>query len=155
MSIDHQTTQPRQAGAVGRAMQRFFMQGHVSLYRLTGGAVGSGIANRSFLILTTRGRKSGIERDTPLQYFSDGDRFIVIASNGGAPRHPTWWLNLQANPQAKVQLKQKVIPVTAKQAEQEEHKRLWSIIEARHQNFVGYQKRTTREIPIIILTPNA
>jgi len=155
MSIDHQTTQPRQAGAVGRAMQRFFMQGHVSLYRLTGGAVGSGIANRSFLILTTRGRKSGIERDTPLFYFPDGDRFIVIASNGGAPRHPTWWLNLQANPQAKVQVKQKVIPVTAKQADQEEHKRLWSIIEARYQNFVGYQKRTTREIPIVIFTPNA
>jgi len=118
---------------------------------LTGGAIGG----KSFLILTTIGRKTGKERDTPLFYFCDGDCFIIIGSNGGAPKHPIWWLNLQTNPRARVQVNKRIISVTAKQADPEESKRLWSIIASKYQNFVEYQKRTTREIPIIILTPDA
>lgn len=155
MPVDQQTTKPRQTGSIARSLQRFFMQGHVSLYRLTGGAIGGRAAGRSFLILTTLGRKSGKERDTPLSYFPDGEHLIVIASNGGASKHPTWWLNLQANPQAKVQIRGRTIAITARQATSDESKRLWSIIAAKYQNFVAYQKRTTREIPIVILTPNA
>ena len=151
MSID-QTRQTKPLGKVGRNLQRLFMKGHVSLYRRTGGKVGNG---KSFLILTTIGRKSGIERDTPLFFFPDEGRFIVIASNGGAPKHPTWWLNLQSNPKAKIQVRSRVIPVIARQADAEESKRLWTIIADKYKNFVGYQKRTTREIPIIILTPEA
>ncbi len=139
---------------VGRALQRFFMQGHVSLYRLTGGAVGGGFSGRTFLILTTTGRKSGVARDTPLFYFRDGKRFIVIASNGGAQKHPTWWLNLQSNPQARVQIGRNVTPVSAKRADGEEYERLWSIIATKYTNFVDYQKRTPREIPVVILTPS-
>lgn len=151
MSTDHHTVHPRQVGGIGRALQRLFMKGHISLYRLTDGAIGG----KSFLILTTVGRKSGKERDTPLFYFTDGDRFIIIGSNGGAPKHPIWWLNLQANPRAKVQVKKRIIPVTAKRADPKESERFWSIIASKYQNFVEYQKRTTREIPIIILTPDA
>jgi deazaflavin-dependent oxidoreductase (nitroreductase family) len=152
MSIDHQATRSGQAGGILKALQRVFMKGHVSLYRLTDGKLGGG---KSFLILTTTGRKSGVERDTPLFFFTDADHFIVIASAGGSPRHPTWWLNLQSNPRAKVQIGARIIPVTAKQANAEESKHLWSIIAEKYKNFVEYQKRTTREIPIIILTSEA
>lgn len=150
MSADRQAAMPRQTGGVGQTIQRLFMRGHVSLYRLTGGKVGGG---KSFLILTTTGRKSGVERNTPLFFFTDADHFIIIASNGGAPKHPTWWLNLQSNPQAKVQIGPRVIPITARQADAEESKHLWSIIAEKYKNFVGYQKRTSREIPIVILAP--
>ncbi len=152
MSADHQVVRSGQAAGVGKNLQRLFMRGHVSLYRLTDGKIGGG---KSFLILTTTGRKSGIERDTPLFFFTDADHFIIIASNGGAPRHPTWWLNLQSNSQAKVQIGSRVIPVTARQADAEESKHLWSIIADKYKNFVEYQKRTPREIPIVILTPEA
>ncbi len=152
MSIEPQTKQSKPTGEVGRRLQRLFMKVHVSLYRLTGGKVGAG---KSFLILTTTGRKSGVERDTPLFFFPDEGHFIIIASNGGAPKHPTWWLNLQSNPHAKVQVRSRVVPVTARQADAEESKRLWAIIAEKYKNFVGYQKRTEREIPIVILTPDA
>ncbi|GAC1349838.1 MAG: nitroreductase family deazaflavin-dependent oxidoreductase [Ktedonobacteraceae bacterium] len=150
MSTTSQPTQKNQVTGVGKSLQRLFMKGHVSLYRLTGGKVGGG---EHLLILTTVGRKSGLERDTPLFFFRDGDRFIIIASAGGAPKHPIWWLNLQGNPQAKVQVGPRVIPVTARRADGEERTRLWSIIAENYKNFVGYQKHTTREIPVVILTP--
>src|SRR5690349_18350631 len=135
MSASQKTAQPSFIARVGRALARFFMNAHVSIYRATGGAVTGTIPGGAFLILTTTGRKSGQERDTPLFYFPDGDHFIVIASNGGSSRAPTWWLNLQAHPQAKIQVKRKVIPVTARRAEGEEKQRLWSIIAEKYQNF--------------------
>lgn len=152
MSTTSQPTQKNQAAGVGKSLQRLFMKGHVSLYRLTGGKVGVG---EHQLILTTIGRKSGVERDTPLFFFRDEDHFIIIASAGGAPKHPVWWLNLQSNPQAKIQIGPSVIAITAKQADAEERTRLWAIIAENYKNFVGYQKHTTREIPVIILTPTA
>ena len=150
MSVDTKPTTSKQAGSVVRNLQRLFMKGHVSLFRLTGGKVGGG---EHQLILTTTGRKSGVERDTPLFFFTDADRYIVIASNGGAPKHPVWSLNLQGNPQAKIQVGPRVIPVTAQQADAEERKRLWAIISEKYKNFVAYQKRAPREIPVVILTP--
>ncbi len=150
MSVDTKSTRSSQQGGVVRSLQRLFMKGHVSLYRLTGGKVGGG---EHQLILTTTGRKSGVERDTPLFFFTDADRYIIIASNGGAAKHPVWSLNLQSNPQAKIQINSRVIPVTAQQADAEERKRLWAIISEKYKNFVQYQKRATREIPVVILTP--
>lgn len=152
MAADQKTAST--SGGTARSLQRFFMNGHVSLYRLTGGAIGGGVPGKSFLILTTTGRKSGKERDTPLFYFLDEGNFIVIASNGGAQKHPTWWLNLQANPKGRIQVRKRTISVTARQASGEERKRLWSIISTKYQNFVGYQKKTAREIPIVVLTPD-
>ncbi len=152
MAIDSRTKQSKPVGKVGQRLIRFFTQSHVSLYRLTNGKVGGG---KSLLILTTTGRKSGVERSTPLFFFPDGDNFIIIASYGGAPKHPTWWLNLQGNPKAKIQIRSRVLSVTARQADAEESKRLWAIIAENYKNFVEYQSRTTREIPIVILTPEA
>lgn len=152
MSVDRQTAQPGQAGGAGKTFQRFFMRFHIGLYRLTGGVLGGG---KFILILTTTGRKSGVARDTPIFYFRDADRFIVIASNSGSPKDPTWWLNLKSNPQAKVQVGSQVISVTARQADPQESQRLWSIIADKYKGFLEYQKRTTREIPIVVLTPQA
>jgi len=152
MSTSSQTAPKQQSGGVGRSLQRLFMKGHVSLYRLTGGKVGGGA---HLLILTTKGRKSGVERDTPLFFFRDGANFIIIASAGGAAKHPTWWLNLQSNPAAKIQAGASVISVTASEAVGEERQRLWAIIAENYKQFVGYQKRTTREIPVVVLAPQA
>ena len=135
------------------AVERFFTNMHVALYRLSGGMIGGGAGGRSFLILTTRGRRSGKEYSRPLVYIRDNGRFVVIASNYGKPRHPAWWLNLQAEPHAKVQIGRQVIPVTARAADPEERTRLWSTITERYRNFAEYQQQTTREIPVVILTP--
>ena len=152
MATENTTFRKAQSNRRGNRLERLFTQTHVSLYRMTGGKLGGGA---HMLILTTIGRKSGQERSTPLFNFRDGENYVIIASNGGARAHPTWWLNLQANPQAKIQLGPRVINVTAKTADAEERKRLWAIIDANYKNFVAYQKRTQREIPVVILSPNA
>ncbi len=154
MSVDSQATKPNtnKSNSIGQRLQRLFTQAHVSVYRSTGGKIGGG---EHLLILTTTGRKSGVARSTPLFFFRDADRYIIIASNGGAPKHPTWWGNLQSNSQAKIQVGSQVISVTAQQADPEERKRLWAIIAENYKNFVDYQKRAPREIPVVILTPNA
>ncbi len=83
----------------------------------------------------------------------EAGRFILIASNWGAPNNPQWWLNLQAHPSAKVQVGKKTIVVTATPADAEERARLWSLVTSRYPDFADYQRRTTREIPVVILTP--
>ena len=105
------------------------------------------------LLLTTTGRKTGKQRTTPLLYLKDGDRLVLVASNGGAPKHPTWWLNLQARPEAEVQIGSKKIRVTARQADQEERNQLWSKVVAMYPDYANYQKRAEREIPVVILQP--
>lgn len=155
MAINNQPGKQEKTNKAGLALQRFFMQTHVALYRRTGGAIGGMLAGRPMLLLMTIGRKSGQERATPISYYPDGDRYILIASNGGAPRHPQWFFNLLANPQAKIQVQKKIIEVTAKQADPEERQRLWSLITEKYQNFADYQERITREIPVVILTPRS
>lgn len=153
MVVRDHTSQPRRTNGTGIALQRFFMGFHVSLYRLTGGTLGGKMAGRPMLLLTTVGRKSGQERVTPIMYSSDGNRFILIASNGGAPKHPQWWFNLQVQPQARVQVKQQIVTVIASQPDPEERQRLWSLVTSKYPNFADYQKRTIREIPVVVLTP--
>jgi F420H(2)-dependent quinone reductase len=151
-----QQPQPKQGSSNFRnSLQHAFTSLHVSLYRLTNGAIGGKLAGTTQLILTTTGRKSGQKRDTPLQYNIDGDRFIVMASNSGAPKHPAWFLNLQANPQAQIQMGAKKLTVNAHEATGDERTRIWDQITSTHQNFADYQKRTTRQIPVVILTPIA
>ena len=134
-------------------LQRYFMGLHVWFYQRTGGSLGGNLAGRSMLLLTTIGRKSGQERITPIFYFPDKGRFVLIGSDGGAPRHPQWWRNLQAHPQAKVQFGRSVIDVTAHEAVGEERERLWSLVTARYPEFLRYQRRTTRTIPVVVLSP--
>jgi len=137
------------------ALQRFFMKVHIVFYQRTGGVIGGNLAGHPMLLLTTVGRKTQQERLTPIAYYRDGERFILIASNGGAQKHPIWWLNLQAHPQARVQVGAKIIPVTASEAQGEELQRLWSEITAKFSNFQSYQEKTERMIPVVILTPQS
>lgn len=138
---------------IQRTLQRYFMGLHVWFYQRTGGGIGGNLAGRSMLLLTTIGRKSGQERITPIFYFPENGRFVLIGSAGGAPGHPQWWRNLQANPQAKVQVGRSIIDVTAHEAVGEERERLWSLVTARYSEFLSYQHRTTRTIPVVVLAP--
>lgn len=126
---------------------------HVQRYRETGGEVGYLWNGVTILLLTTTGRRSGEPRTSALIFAEDGDNFLVVASKGGAPNHPNWYLNLQANPQAQVQVKDRVVNVVARTADESEKERLWSIVTAHWPNYDVYQERTNRPIPVVVLSP--
>lgn len=125
---------------------------HVFLYRLTGGRIGGRMGNNRILLLQTVGRKSRKARVNPLVYFQDGDDYIITASNNGEDRHPGWYFNLKHRPETTVQVLDARIPVTARQVEGDERSRLWAKLTADHPQFTGYQRKTTREIPMFALS---
>jgi deazaflavin-dependent oxidoreductase (nitroreductase family) len=151
MSIQDRV-RPHRRPSIGVILQRFFMQLHIFFYQRTNGVLGGKLAGRSMLLLTTTGRISGQKRVTPIFYFADEDRFILIGSNGGAQTHPQWWRNLQALPQAEIQVGPRLLAVTASEATGEERERLWSKITTKYANFIAYQRQTSREIPVVVLT---
>jgi deazaflavin-dependent oxidoreductase (nitroreductase family) len=104
------------------------------------------------MVLTTTGRKSGQPRDTVLMCIQDGDRFLAIGSYGGDDRDPQWLKNLQANPEATIQLGSETIPVRATIATPEEKKALWPKAVAAYKGYDNYQRKTSRDIPVVILT---
>jgi deazaflavin-dependent oxidoreductase (nitroreductase family) len=126
---------------------------HGCWYRLTGGLLGGSMMGRPILLLTTTGRKTGAWRTAPLTYLEDGENLVVIASNGGNPQHPAWWLNLEQNPQAEVQIRREKKKVTAEEATGEERERLWRAAVDAYPGYEGYQKSTERQIPVVILRP--
>lgn len=105
------------------------------------------------LLLVSTGAKSGKRRATPLLYLRDGERVVVIASNGGRPRHPSWYYNLRANPTATVYLDGHVRRYTAREVQGEERAALWNRAVEYFAGFNLYEQRTTRHIPIMVLTP--
>lgn len=105
------------------------------------------------LLLITTGRKSGRERTVPLLYLRDGEDLVVVGSNGGAATHPAWWLNLRANPEAIVEVGDQKLRVRAKKADPEEKDRLWPKLVAMYPSYEDYQRRTDREIPVVLLKP--
>jgi deazaflavin-dependent oxidoreductase (nitroreductase family) len=124
---------------------------HAALYRLTGGLVGHWTGPLQSLLLTTTGRRSGQRRTVPLTYMLDGDRYVLVASNGGTDRHPAWWLNLSADPRAQVQVGGQAYEVTASTADGEERARLWPRLKAMNPFYGWYEQTTSRRIPIVIL----
>jgi deazaflavin-dependent oxidoreductase (nitroreductase family) len=124
---------------------------HVRVYRETGGERGYHWRGTTILLLTTTGRKSGEERTTPLIHRVDGDRWIVVASKGGTPDHPDWYLNLAEDPEIEIQVKDEVIPVTASTVEGDERDRLWSLMTEVWPDYDAYQSNTDRKIPIVAL----
>ena len=128
---------------------------HVALYGATGGRLGGRVAGASVLLLTTTGRRSGKRRTTPLLYVQDAGRYVVVASVGGAPKHPAWYLNLRDNPAATIQVGARSIDVSATTASTEERKRLWALATQMYAGYDDYQARTSREIPVVVLTPAA
>ena len=126
---------------------------HAGLYRATGGRVGHNLGGFQNLLLTTRGRRSGESRTVPLTYMADGDTFVLVASNGGADRHPAWWLNLRATPRATVQIAGRTVTVDAAEASPEERDRLWPQLTAMNPFYRMYEQLTARRIPVVILRP--
>jgi deazaflavin-dependent oxidoreductase (nitroreductase family) len=133
-------------------MQRGFMGTAVWLYRRSNGRIAGKMFGVPLLLLSTTGRKTGRTWTNPLMYQPDGDRFIIIASNGGRPRHPAWWLNLRSNPEATIQIGPEVIPVTATATTGADRERLWSVMTKVYAGYDNYTKKTTRKIPVILLT---
>ena len=126
---------------------------HVRQYEATGGRVGHDWNGATCLVLRTRGRKTGELRKFPLIYGRDGDDFVVVASKGGAPDHPGWYKNLQAHPEVEVQVKDRVIPVTARTATAAEKARVWPVMTAQWPDYDQYAAKTDRDIPVVLLRP--
>lgn len=136
-----------------RLATRYLGAVHRALYRASGGRVGSRIWGLEIVLLTTTGRESGRARTVPLCSLRDGDGFVVIASYGGLDRSPSWWLNLQREPRATVQLGAATHVVVAREAEGEERERLWAEVTTRAPGYLDYQRRTARRIPVVMLEP--
>src|SRR5438105_2699378 len=132
--------------------ETLFGEQHVRRYRETGGKVGHIWRRGSkILLLTTKGRKTGEARTTPLIYESDGDRYVIVASKGGAPVHPGWYENLKKDPNVELQVKGEVFPARARTAEGEERERLWKLAAQQWPDYDAYQTRTDRQIPVVVL----
>jgi len=126
---------------------------HIRAYRESGGEVGYLWNGVPTLLLTVTGCRTGRELTSALIFGRDGDDYLVVASKGGWPSHPSWYLNLQANPAARIQVKADELTVVARTASAAEKPRLWKILTEIWPNYDVYQSRTDREIPVVVLTP--
>lgn len=140
-----------------RSIIKWMSKSNVTAYRLTGGRLGGkwrvGSAARKGLpicLLTTTGRKSGEPRTAPLLFLEDGDRVVLVASQGGQPKHPMWYLNVKANPRVTVQIGSRTRDLTAAVADDEERARLWPKLVAMYPEFDDYQSWTERTIPVVV-----
>lgn len=129
-----------------------FNQNVITEFRANGGKVGGYFANMPLLLLTTIGAKSGQTRISPLAYMNDGDRIIIIASKAGAPTNPDWYYNLQAHPEATVEIGTERFHVQATVAEEPERTQLYARVAEKMSNFAEYERKTTRKIPVVVLT---
>ena len=133
---------------------RLLMGGHTWIYRATNGLIGHRFPGTPpMLLLDHIGAKSGIKRTTPLVYVEDEADVVIVASKGGHPRHPAWYHNLRANPNTTVQIGAARCAVRARVATPQERERLWPKAVATYAGYRGYQQRTDREIPLVILEP--
>jgi len=128
-----------------------FGQEHVKAYIDTDGERGHDWKGTQCLLLTTTGRKSGQPRVMPLIYAEDDGRQVVVASKGGAPEHPAWYLNLSSDSEVEVQVKGDRFPAIARDAEGDERERLWKRMTQEWPDYDAYQGKTDRQIPIVIL----
>jgi deazaflavin-dependent oxidoreductase (nitroreductase family) len=127
---------------------------HAALYRASGGRIGGRLPRGvRVLLLTTTGRRTGKRRTIPLLYVRDGDAYVVVASAGGARSHPAWFLNLRSDPAVTIRVGGRTIEAEATVAAPEERDRLWPLVTRAWPGYDGYQARTRREIPVVILTP--
>lgn len=125
---------------------------HTSLYRLTAGRIGRRLVQNDMLLLTTTGRNTGSDHTVPLLYLRDDDRLVIIASYGGRPSHPEWYLNLESNPDASVQILGEHREVVASTMSADEREVWWPTIVAAYRDYAVYQARTSRAIPVVLLT---
>jgi F420H(2)-dependent quinone reductase len=126
---------------------------HTLAYRATRGVIGRRIPGVAapMLLLDHVGAKSGEHRTSPLLYIEDGDNVAIVASKGGFPKHPGWYHNLRANPDTSVQIGGERRPVRAREATPQEHERIWRRAVSLWPQYEAYQRRTDRQIPIVVL----
>lgn len=124
---------------------------HVRRYVESDGADGHIMNGVPCVLITHRGRHSGQLRRTPVVYGRDGDRFVIVASRGGADDHPAWFLNLQADPRIHLQAQAEHFDLRARVAEGEEREQLWKMMVGVYADFADYQKKTKRKIPVLVL----
>jgi deazaflavin-dependent oxidoreductase (nitroreductase family) len=129
---------------------------HEKLYKATDGRVGHGMIGVPTLLLRTTGRKSGATRTNALVYALDGDDYLVVPSNGGAPKNPAWLHNVRANPEVEIQIGRERQPATARVVEPSDpaYARLWQIVNENNKDrYTAYQEMTSRPIRVVALTP--
>ncbi len=127
---------------------------HRTVLTLSGGRLGWSAGDMPVIELTTTGRKSGQPRSTMLTIpWRDGDKMAIVASAGGNDAHPAWYLNLEAEPTVTVRTEDGERTMTARTAEGTERDELWSSISGTYRNYAGYQEKTDRKIPIVVLEP--
>ncbi|HEY1524078.1 MAG TPA: nitroreductase family deazaflavin-dependent oxidoreductase [Solirubrobacteraceae bacterium] len=122
-------------------------------FRANQGRVGGMFQNMTLLLLGHTGARSGQDRVNPVAYHKDGDRYVIYASKAGAPRHPAWYHNLKAHPEARIEVGEDALDVVASEAEGEERERLFDAQVERSPQFGEYQRKTDRVIPVMLLTP--
>ena len=130
---------------------RLFWDLHLKIYIWSSGRIGHTIRNLPVLILTTKGKKTGLLRPKALMYLPYGNDFVVIACNRGQAQHPAWWVNLQAEPTATVQVRDEYQAVRAREADGEERERLWNAIAEKNPDYDQYRAWTSRRIPVVVL----
>ena len=150
---ERETSTERDLSEPARLAWKLGSGAHTGVYRATGGKLFGRMGKSPILLLNTVGRKSGKKRTTPLLYVMDGEDFVIIASKGGAPTHPAWYLNLRANPEATVEVGDREVRVRAEEADPEEKARLWQKMVEMYPAYDHYQEKTEREIPLLVLHP--
>jgi deazaflavin-dependent oxidoreductase (nitroreductase family) len=132
-------------------VQQLVTRTHTAVYRASKGKVGGKMGRVNICLLTTTGRKSGAARTTPLNYVADGERILLVASNGGSDRHPAWFLNIEANPAVTIQRQDATSSMTARVATADEKTALWPKVVAAYAGYAKYQQKTHRDIPLVIV----
>jgi F420H(2)-dependent quinone reductase len=132
---------------------KWFMDVNTFLLRLSRGRIGSRLGTQTILLLETIGRKSGQPRVIPIAYFFHEGIYLIVASNWGKDKNADWYLNLQKNQRATLQVNGKIIPVEAHDAQGDEYVRLWKFATENHPPYLRYKEMTTRHIPIVVFTP--
>ncbi len=133
---------------------KLFLAIHIGVYRLSGGKVGGEIRGVKVLLLTTIGRKSGKTRTVPLGFFERQGGYLIVGSNNGQPTHPSWYHNIESKPEIAVKVSRKIIPVTAEVLTGEARTQAWQQVTAAAPGYANYEKKTKREIPLVLLRPS-
>ena len=133
---------------------KFFTALNVFIFKISGGRIGNKLGKQSVLLLHTIGRKTGKTYTTTLSYYRDGENYLVVGSNWGKETHPGWFHNLQHEPNTTIQVGNETIKVQAHQAQEDEYRRLWQFVTGVNHQYIEYQNRIQRRIPIVILTPS-
>lgn len=128
---------------------------HLAIHRVTAGRILGGPLGFRTVVLVTTGRRSGRRLEAPLAALADGAAWIVVASNGGKDRAPGWLHNLRAEPRVRLQVGRDELEVHAREADEGERARLWPRIVEQYAGYETYRRRTSREIPLVILEPRS